>query len=80
MKTRGMYVLNGPIFCEPVPNREAEKATRLTERERNTRVKVTYVPVTVSIMRLFPVQQTFCFSLQDLHLVFCDVCPTFNGD
>ncbi len=36
LKTRGVCVLNGPTVPEPEANREAEKATCLTERERES--------------------------------------------
>lgn len=41
LKTRGVSVLNGPIIPEPEANREAEKATCLTEKEKHICFKVT---------------------------------------
>lgn len=41
LKTRGVSVLNGPKVPEPEANREAEKATCWTEKEKHTCFKVT---------------------------------------
>lgn len=40
LKTRGVYVLNGPTVSDPEVNKEAEKATCLTKRERDSNVSV----------------------------------------
>lgn len=36
LKTRIMCVLNGPMFAEPEANKDAEKASRFTERQKWT--------------------------------------------
>lgn len=43
LKTRVVCVLNGPTVPEPEASREAEKATRLTEREEHACLKVSDV-------------------------------------